>query len=383
MAARAAARGSPATAGVGWSSPARATAVGGGVRSRPATVVARWATVARRATSGWALAETSSHTDWSALRTASTTTLCSRPSFDDERILAIRRLSSAMVSPRPTVPAMGRDTTSVSRRRTSSSGLAPTKPPAANVKHDGWAARSRSTIVARSKSRSASTVICRASTTLDSVPDSIRARASSTAAVQWARWPWPSTTNRVGSPASATATATATAAARSGARPVAGPVVVIHAWPWRVQPTTTAGTISSALSVVGEAQGPDRDRARAGEPQRVVVGDPAQQPCHLGRRLVQATGAPAYPDPGGDARRGQPGAVVQPGEAVGPNRGDQVGGPIQRDGAAGQGDRRLAEGAHVRVPVNSWAMPVDSGRRAASANPTAIIMASRSAVGGR
>ena len=94
--------------------------------------MARCATGPNTATSGVPATDSAAHRASSASTMPSTTKRCSRVSFTDAASASSASSLSATV-----VPATGRDSTTSPVRRTSSSGLAPTKPSLAYTNDPG------------------------------------------------------------------------------------------------------------------------------------------------------------------------------------------------------------------------------------------------------
>ena len=260
-----------------------------------------------------------------------------------------------------------------SRRRMSSSGLAPTNPPACEREARRVGAPQPFDDRRHVERWSPHTVTRRASTTFAIVPRPMRSRA-----------------RRRCRPVDAVAVdsttklrrlaAAATAATAGGRRPsVAGPISVTHACPSRLRRRRPAGTTSSPSARRGTGWHPC-DRAGPGQLQRIVDVDLGQQGRPPRPPPWRGVRAGADRDAGRHPRRREPGPLVQPDEPAGTERGDRSGAPSARSGYR---PACRPAGVIVRVPVSSWAMPVDSGVRRASGNPDPAIIASSASSAGR
>ncbi len=193
MAARAASRGTPPTAGVGCRAATRWSALGvrvgppvpgsSLVARMPVTGVPRWVMLWRWTRSGRSGTSSSALSGDSVSRTASTTSRCSSLSLSDSRS------SPSGPCPEPArravVPASGRQRKRSPVRSTRSSGLAPTNCPAGEGRENnaqlGSSAPQRRSRPAMSIGRARVTSAWRARTTLASSPRSMAATASATA----------------------------------------------------------------------------------------------------------------------------------------------------------------------------------------------------------
>ena len=160
--------------------PGRATRCAAACRGRRWPGAGRWPGSAGRARSG-ALSVVQNGS--SARTSESTASACSARSLAEPSSAAASRSSSAP-APRGAVPARTRADSCRPVRRSSSSGVAPSRPSTANVQQSGKRAASRRSSRRGSSGTSAETSRSRARTTLASSPASIRPTAVATAAHQ-------------------------------------------------------------------------------------------------------------------------------------------------------------------------------------------------------
>ncbi len=180
MRASARSRGTPPTAGVGWSAATSSRAVGAepsGRRARvPVTEVPRWVMLWRWTRSGCSGTSSSAQRGASACPMASTTIRCSAPSLAEA--ISSRGSTPPDSSARSVVPASGRLRTRRSARSTSSSGLAPTSWPSGvgieKTEQVGSRRCQRSRRAATSTGSPMRTSTCRATTTLATSRDDDR-----------------------------------------------------------------------------------------------------------------------------------------------------------------------------------------------------------------
>ena len=184
----------------------------------------------------------------------------------------------------------------------------------------------------------------------------------------------------------------ARAAAAAGAPTSDGPVSVRHAWPVRVRPMTTAGTISSASP---SSEKPGAPTASGPDPGRRTVSSDSMAASSAATSAAASSSRPgprrtriraATPDvtrPAPSCSQAKPsGSSLRAASRSGVSR--------QGPGAAGEGwvagrsqGRAHTPAAGARVPVRSWAMPPPKTRRLAPENPAPAIIVISSGTGGR